>query len=344
MPAKEVESAELRRGCLFFLLWIGAGVSLLVFTNEPPGDKVPSPDSFWPGKTYVSEDSYLITENYLPLRALGRRPDVRMYRESKIGDVNSVAGVLPPWQPFYVFDFALEEGTMSIGKGVRDDKHWVPFDDCFCWPTRECISIERPLPVYASFEDAKNDEAMEDEYTYRFLDHFKRNPKKGPNQVRWTKIPVLPVVERRDYTYWCILRPEGDSSGYKKCWIKVAGEETGVVFRMRTSRNEFAEYLADLYDLVNQFRNKARGLDASKGIVELWVSYASFGSKSQKGGTTSNRLQGILNPTGGIQGLISNQIQYDQMRAKLGELYKFDSNSDYWDDQDIAYPNVDLFP
>ena len=290
------------------LLWIGAGVALVFFSSKEPEPGVSSPETFWPGKTFVSENGYLITENYLPLRALARKPNVRLYPDPKRSADASKVIAMQPWSPYYVYDFAPGFGTMEIGLENSTEKKWVAYDDCFCWPTRECMTIEQPIDLYSNMDNAKRGSAFETEYIYKFTEHFLIKSSLS-EETDLHMIPSLPVIARKESIYWCIMRPEGDESGYGKCWVKVESSDMGVDFRIRTSREEFDKYLGDLYRLIRVFRNRARSHDTANDIAQLFVSFYSFGSKSESSGHSGVRLQvkGILKPTGGIQDFLQHK-------------------------------------
>ena len=324
------------QGFIILALFVASGVYLLFFVKQQPPPPVPPPSVFWEGKTFLSEQGYIVTENYLPLRALARKPNVRLFRNSTDRQAMDVVGTMEPWEPYYVYSFAINDGRMQIGKSGADDKLWVSYDDCFCWPTRECLSIEGPTPVYKNIDALKGNNPIEPGYTYKFEDHFhKRTGLDDANRK----------FARQESYFWCVLRPEGDASGYQKCWIEFKGDSSAASFRIRTSREEWARYLTDLYNLQNEYRNQARSEDVKQDLLKLGVSFLAFNSKepSKSIGQTYTQAKGILKPTGGIQGLLRNDLEYDKFRDKFVKLAEFDSTTDNWD-SDTAFPLVDILP
>ncbi len=330
---------------MLFILWIGVGIAALFLVDKEPAPAVPPPSTFWPGKTLVSETGYLLTENHLPLRALARKPNVKLFLDKNGDDAGSVVGVMRPWTPYLVYEFFPDTGRMQIGIADSSQRYWVAYDECFCWTTRECVSLEQPVEVFSSLENAKAGSRLEGDYVYRYADHFRPASSSEGNPDLFESMAALPLVERADAVYWCLLRPEGDASGYQKVWIKVSDASTGAVFRIRTGRLEFARYLQDLYRLVNEFKNRANQ-HATADLTELFVSFLSFdqSSNSKGAGRTQVRLNGILKPTGGVQGLLRDEVEYGAMRTRLLSLMEFDANSANWDKNDVAYPEMDKLP
>jgi len=76
------------QAALIFTGFIASGIYLVFFAKQEPAPAVPPPTTFWNGKAFVSEQGYIVNENYLPLRALARKPNVKLFR---------MQGIDKPW-------------------------------------------------------------------------------------------------------------------------------------------------------------------------------------------------------------------------------------------------------
>ncbi|MBU0717482.1 MAG: hypothetical protein KJ749_04470 [Planctomycetes bacterium] len=296
---------------------------------------------FWPGVTEQDERSgYLMSENYIPLRAIAARPNVSMFegyeRVSPAG-VTGVVGTMRVWQPYFVFE--RRENAVLIGESLNmesSEARWAPIGLCFCWTTRECLNIEEDIPTYGSLEEARadTDGTNGSPYRYSYGEHFITDP--ALRDVATFRMAALPVLDRREGIYWCIAKTEGDVRGYQTCWIKWDGKDERVVLRFRTTRIEFERYLNGILALERSFREAhllGKGVDYVMG-AEL--------SESSDLSRTKKRLEGIPKIVGYLEQPPESMEEYQQLKQKVLRLLEVSSAVKVWDVNEVAYLMADL--
>jgi hypothetical protein len=313
-------------------------------------------ESFWPdGDANYSPDGYLISDKFIPLRAIARKPNASLFASEQLEYPAGVVGVMTPWQPYYVFkrtkvvsqgSNSAEMRVMLIGvhaQTAEADRYWVNEDDCFCWTTRECINVEIPIKVYPTRKAAEQDTTPRDEaYTFTHATNFMSGQTGRAEQA--FRMASLPVLRREDGGYWCFVRPEGTDAGYQVCWIKWDGEDPAVVCRIRTSRHEFEEYLSGVRTLMTDYRTPEKSAAAKQDLyataLENMTHASSLVTDTLDDIKTSQ--QGIPKLTGFLEMPIESPLQYESVSKRLIGLLQL-SELDVWDINEIAYiPASDL--
>ena len=295
---------------------------------------------FWNGVAMQeSKYGYMTSENLVPLRAIASRPNVSLFGKydnvSSVGTIG-VVGAMKVWYPYFVFE-RRDKGIL-IGETLTTpdkDRRWAPIGLCFCWTTRECLSLERDVPTYDSLEEAKMGKNAKS-YAYPFAGHFIRDPsRKG---VATYQIAALPVIERVEGVYWRVAKPEGNAAGYQTCWIKWDSKDDGAVLRFRTTRQEYSRYINGLWGLRTSIREKEGKL---LGRAVDWVTGAELSDRSDHP-TTKKRLEGVpliggfwLKPPETIE-------EFAALKKTLDTALSIDNSPDLWDCIDTAYLTPDL--
>ena len=314
--------------------------------HPTPSD--PSNESFsdfWPDKVKTSKHGYLMSVKYVPLRAIAKSPTAALFKSSKTLFPQGVSGVMKPWFPYYLYDKT--EKAMLTGETPRteaDRRMWGRAGECFCWTTRECLNIERETPIYKTYVDAKAKRRPIDRaYTYRYRDHFA--PRKE-DKVRAFEMAALPVLKRRDSTYWCFVRPEGDLKGYQRCWLRWDGSDPGIECRVRTTRRELEEYLAGLRYLMIAWKNPEKRTEAKRGLYDHGGAHLTRAERFG-GGALSRikaRREGIPKLTGYLAQPIESPLQYRKMSKDAIKLLRISSSVDIWDRDDVSYVPMNSLP
>lgn len=359
---KKAGDEKAANGCFITLLittvLLMAGVAYLVntFYDKPPKEEDIELDETWNVESFVSapEGGYLMTKDYLPLRALARKPDVRLYRMPSLENSNVLNHCMRPWVPYYVFD-KRPNGWLRIavttGGGALGNEEWVPGSDCFCWTTRECASIEVGIPIYRSQRDAElGNDPIESSYSYPFSQNFIRGgPDSDLQGMRPFSMACLPVLRREQSIYWCLVRPEGDENGYKLFWVKWqdASDSTSVKLRFRVGQYEMQEYVIGLKKLILSYEDNVANRDQRKAAI---VDYGQrFVLRQEARGKVDlsvlrARGQGIPKLEGYLQKPIESELDLDDVKSRLFKLYQMSTDIDLWDIDDVAYIELARMP
>jgi len=305
---------------------------------------------FWPGKTERSQDGYLMSDKFIPLRAIARYPNAPTFKSDGMEFPKDVVGIMKPWYPYYVFDRKGEgdDEALLVGTSGRTqpaERRWVRENDCFCWTTRECLNIERPVKIYETREDAEDDiNPINESYTYAYNDNFKSGI--GGTKEQEFQMAALPVLHREDGEYWCFVRPEGTEHGYQLCWTKWDGSDSGVRCRIRSARREFEEYLTGVRGLMIEWRNPERKTSAKRRLYDHGSADMVRAEKLGEGALDQikARREGIRNPQGFLEQPIEHPLQYEKVSKRAVKLIEISSSPDAWDINDVAYIPVEELP
>lgn len=326
--------------------------------DAPPGsdDGLPPEDDvvFWPGATQRSARGYLMSDKYIPLRAIPRKPNVSLFQSDAVKYPEGAKDICKPWLPYYVFERkenGKQNGVLNIAKRVNAAqvlRLWAQEYECFCWTTRECLNIENPTPIYASREDAETGmNPIDASYTYRYAGHFVSAVTGDASQLFGTA--ALPVLQREGGKYWCFVSTRGTARGYQAYWLKWDPDQDtrGIKCRIRVERKAFDNYVEGLRTLMDDWKNPEKRAESKRGLYDHGL--ADLAQGAEKLGATGSlnqlraRRQGVPKLTGFLERPITNELQYDVMKDRVVKLLQL-SLGDIWDGKDVAYIPVEQLP
>ena len=302
---------------------------------------------FWPNNTFRDPGGYLVSEKCVPLRAIARRPGVCFYDAADAAvkrGADHVIGYMDTWCPYYVFD--RNNDAILIGRtpaAKEAERYWVHAGECFCWTTRECVSLEDGVALYRTPEEAKaRASPLEPAYRYAFTEHFSRDKS---SKARF-HIAALPVLDRKDRTLWCVVRPEGGKEGYQLCWFSWDGRAPDAHLRIRTTRDELETYLAGIMRLLREYTNPETKDRAHVGLYRTGVDYLIKGDISGASGMSllKTQLEGVPNLMGFLDRPIENDIQYSEVKKRALKLLEWSNTEDVWDAYEVSYPESESLP
>jgi hypothetical protein len=241
------------------------------------------------------------------------------------------------WYPYFIFE--VKDKGILIGETLNtksEARCWVPIGYCICWTTRECLSIEREWPTYATLEKAKEDATgtKGQPIKYPFTEHFEKDPaKKGFAEYH---MAALPVLDRKESVYWCVATEGG--AGYQVRWIKWDGKNDGITLRFRATRVEFERYLGGLYRLERVWRERNRIALLGAGVDFATSTVLSEHSDAD---TIRRRLKGIPKLTGYMLEAPESEMEYKALKDKLLSALEISSSGDVWDCTDVSYLSGD---
>ena len=306
---------------------------------------------FWPNVTKKVPGEfggYLVSDKWVPLRAIARRPGVCFYDSPDAAmrsGTDRVVGYMETWCPYYAFDRTDDAVWLGLAPTTKEaERAWVHAGECFCWTTRECLSLEDTTALYPSVGDAKaGQNPLDDGYRYAFADHFVKDRSSAKARFH---IAALPVLGRRDRSFWCVVRPEGGKEGYDRCWIAWDGEDPDVRLRVRTTRYELETYLAGVQRLLRKYKYPETKDEAHLGLFRTGVDYLMRGdiSASSDASMLKTRLEGIPNLAGFLDMPIENDIQYSAVSERALGLLNWSMSEDAWDALEVSYPEADRLP
>ena len=306
---------------------------------------------FWPNETAkvpAEFGGYLVSDKWVPLRAIARRPGICLYHSAAAamaGRIDHVVGYMESWCPYYIFDRTDDAVWVALAPTTKEaDRAWVHAGECFCWTTRECLSLEDSTALYPTLDDAKAGENPLDEgYRYTFADHFVNEK---PSAKARFHIAALPVLDRQDRSFWCVVRPEGGKAGYDRCWLVWDGEDPDVRLRVRTTRHALETYLAGVQTLLRKYKYPETKDEAHLGLFRAGVDYLMRGdiSASSDASMLKTRLEGIPNLAGFLDMPIENDIQYSAVSERALGLLNWSMSEDAWDALEVSYPEADRLP
>jgi len=308
----------------------------------------PVQDAFWSGKVIVAERGYLQSDKYIPLRAITKRPNVPFFRSPKLEYPAGVGGIMPAWKPFYVFD-RLGNGLL-IGESAitpKDERFWVRADECFCWTTRECLNIERPMAIYRTLQDARaGKNAVDEAFAYPYEKHFNRTAE--DRRLRPFEMAALPLLDRQEKDYWCFMVPQGGEAGYELRWVKWTGDVRTVRLRVRTSRAEFDGYINGLLRLIQDYDRHYDGREGTKrdmyslGLDDLSRMVSDVDARSIK--RINLRRMAVPKLTGFLELPIESELDYRKTRERAVKYLKFCETPECWDADDVGYFDIENLP
>jgi hypothetical protein len=370
--AKEVDMDATNIGCLGCLLVILAvtGLGVWYFAQHKFKGEIatlkgeletwkkgvlPSSDSFmafWPNKVHETDESlggFLISDKFIPLRAIARDPTACLYNSSASAgklDANNVVDHVAPWFPYYIF--ALSSNTIQVAQKPtvkKEERAWVHVGYSFCWITRECLNLETETPLYRTLEDAKaGKNAAFSAYTYRYAEHFQAQKASKSRFV----IPALPVLERKEKDYWCVVGPDSGTGRYDSYWLKFdSASPYSVRLRIRTTRRELETYLAGVQRLLREYKNPETKDKAHLGLYNQAIGYVTKTDDLTGTGDRNilrERMEGIPNLTGFLERPIESDIQYAEVSKKALKLLELSNDPTAWDAYDVAYPLLEELP
>jgi hypothetical protein len=241
------------------------------------------------------------------------------------------------WLPYFVFD--RKDKAVLVGESLRtpeSERRWAPIGLCFCWTTRECLSLEKDVRTYGTQQDAKTDAATTRAvYRYPYKEHFITDPSK--RDIAALQVAALPVLDRKETVYWRIAKPEGGAKGYETCWIKWDGKDDAVVLRFRTTRVEFERYLNGILKLEREFRELNKGL-LGKGLDYLTAADLSERTEAEH---LKKRLEGIPKLVGYMERPPESMEEYQELKKKALRLLEVSSSPELWDCNEVAYLTPD---
>ncbi len=296
----------------------------------------------------IDDAGYLITPNYIPVRAIARTPNAPMFATQKMEYPKDVAGTMRPWYPYYVFGRDETTGVLVVGEGQRTpetDRRWLNEDNSFCWTTRQTFNIEEPIDIYPSLEDAQAaTNPVARAYLYRYSDHFVSGESKGME----FELASLPVLSQNDGIYWSFVRPdpEGHHSGYQICWLKWDGQDPSITFRIRASRREIDAYLAGILALLEEWRISPARTDARKRLYDHGQAHMTRGGQLGIGkfDQIQARRQGIPRLTGFMAEEIESPLQAEEMKKNALNLLRISGSEGYWDANEVAFIKLQELP
>jgi hypothetical protein len=328
--------------------WTKNQAKLLVF-SEAKG--------FWRGTVSKSKYDYWLTDKYIPLRAIARRPNVPLYEDVTLGPEDSFRRVMRPWKPYYVYGYDAGKGALRVAESAqahKEDTLWVLEADVYCWTTRETLSLEQPMPIYASLADAKEGRnPIVSDYTFPYSRHF---GVAGDSRNRLPSMAALPVLRREEGQYWSFIRPDPDPQPgrdrpYQVCWIRWNGSNANANVRLRVTRPEFEDYVAGVQKLLFDYRygsaddQATARLDLVKhGQAHTTGEESRQQAKSYSSSELQSRNEGVPKLGGYLELPIQSPLQYDNVKGRASELMKLSNTRTVWDAEEIAYIEVDRLP
>lgn len=291
---------------------------------------------FWPEEMVRDEAGFLMTERtYIPIRAIARYPNVPFFASQELAFPDGVIGIMQTWVPHYVFEKQGEALLVGVSASTPEgDRRWVRQADCFCWTTRECLNIDRPVSIYASREDLERRQNPLGTYDYPYAKHFVSGQDGDERQrFRMASLPVLRQVEGR---YWCFVRPEGSDHGYQTCWLEWDGESDLVQCRVRATRREFDEYVLGVRRLMIEYKNPEKRTTAKMSLHDQGQAWLTVSQEVGDRERVKSRLQGVPKLDGFLASPIEHPLQYDKMNKQILALLNL-GMQDIWDVNDVAY-------
>ena len=346
------------------LLAIALALRFLIDRGQGTADevsKVVFKDSsfFWEQAT-PSKHGYLLTQNHLPLRAIARRPNVPLFHDKSKGSEESFAQIMQPWKPYYVYQYAAESGALLVSERVgagASEARWVFEADVYCWTTREVLTIEGPVALYKTLDDARQGRgAVIENYLYPYDEHFEAGPP-GEHRKRFPSMVGLPVLRREDGQYWAVIRSDPEprqdiDRPYQVRWLHWKRDDPSVVFRLRVTRREFEDYIQGLRTRLHEYRYGS--IDERASSRQKLVARAQVGITGEEegrpmqalsAGNLMSRNEGIPKLAGGI---LTTPIQSDlESRAaseRLKALAAMSSDHSAWHSDEVAYFKVERLP
>jgi len=286
-----------RIGSMALSLWAPLFLGTLIF-NEVSGD--PCQDSL-----HASSDGYLIARNNIPLRILAQSPDARLYRNSALSESG---GYMTPFLPYFVF--ARNADAWRIGEypdaGERE-RYWVNRNESYCWGTRAAISVEEPVAIYASREEAEQGrDPLESSFLYRYADHFNRGDGTAP--------AVLPLLQQEG-DYWSFVDPRNTAAEeYPTRWIRRPSDDGAVAVRHWLDRWSYETLVADTHALLHAWRYRQQERKEPPPVYDPC---------------------GIQTPP------IASEEQNERLRARYLQLLEISGDDARWDESDTAYIAAD---
>lgn len=313
---------------------------------------------FWRGEVKPSEKEggYLLTQKLIPLRAIARRPNVPMFSNKEQGPKESFRQVMQPWKPYYVYEYDAGRKVLRIGEKARkrdEDSLWALEADVYCWTTREVLNIEKPVPIYASLEDARADKnRIKESYVFGYGDH-------SQNRATQSRMPVmmaLPVLRREEGKFWSFIRPDPEPQTnqdrpYQVCWIRWEGQDPSASVRLRITRPEFESYIAGLQKLLYDYRyGDSEGKATAHREMRINAQTAATGEEERQhvsrfsNTQLEERTKGIPHPSGILVSSIQSELQKDNVEKRLKECVNMSSDRSLWGATEVAYVEVDRLP
>lgn len=311
---------------------------------------------FWDGEVRRSDNGYLLTQEYIPLRAIARRPNVPLFGNLDWpGD--SFREVMQPWRPYYVYEYDAKRGALRVAEKARLEAEalWVLETDVYCWTTRETLNIEEPTPVYASLDDAKAGiHPVVEDYTFTYEGHFE---KRGRNGRRHLPImAALPVLRREEGEYWSFIRPDPEpleevDRPYQVRWLRWDGEDSGVTVRLRVTRPEFEDWTNKAHQLLFEYRygspdektTARRGLVA-EGQATLTGEEEVGDVRRYSNTVLETRNEGIPVVFRYLNRRIQDDLQYENVKKRFAGILKIGNDLTVWDADEIAYLDMLRMP
>jgi len=310
--------------------------------------RLPLGEDFCPGEVSKSPTGNLLTDKFIPLRAVARLPNIRLSFSDAVDDLSQHAGIMRPWIPYYVFD--RRNSAIQIAESPRAKDHerrWVSRGESFCWTTRECINVERPMSIYSESKDAlAYANPLEQGYTFRFGEHIAKGGKK---QARF-EMPCMPILSRKEHV-WAFVRPEGKAQeGYQVSWLQWddsnSSASNSAVIRIRVTRREMDEYIVGLQKLLIEHRNPGKRETAKREMYGMAGDFISSSKRDNKGAfqLVTTRLKGIPKLDGFMARPPENDLEVKKIKDDIKYLLRFQNTKDNWDAYDIAYPLLAKLP
>ena len=325
-----------------FLTMTGTVVYLIEQATDGPIWEPLSAENFCPGEVSKSATGNLLTDKFIPLRAVARLPNVRLSRSEAVDDLSQHAGIMRPWLPYYVFERRKDAIQIAeSSSSTNNERKWVIENASFCWTTRECINIEQPMPVYSNSSDANtNTSPLEQSYTYRFEEHLQ----KKDVQTRF-EMPCMPILSR-DGRIWAFVRPEGKArEGYQVAWLQWNNTPSAEI-RIRVTRREMDEYIVGLQTLLINHRNPENRETAKREMYGKAGDFISSSERDDKAAfqLVTTRLQGIPKLDGFMARPPESDLEVEKIKDDLKYLLRYQNTADNWDVNDVAYPLLSELP
>lgn len=300
----------------------------------------PRPLVFCPDEKFQkARTGNLLTENFIPLRAVARLPNVLLYESDDVEDLKGVKGIMRPWLPYYVFE--QRDGVIQIAESSHTrnpERLWISEAEAFCWTTRECINVEEPTAVYSREEDvASRVNPLEEGYTYRFGKHSKLG----------FEMQCLPILKRKD-NIWAFVRPEGSARfGYQVAWLEWSNTSSAEV-RIRVTRTEMDEYIMGLQRLLIDYTGplelRARAKADIYGHGLAWITDSEDDRKNGGFQLINSQRKGIPKLYGIIKNPPDNDLQVEKIKEDLTTLLRYQLTANNWNADDVAFPLLSELP
>lgn len=338
-------SSALNVGVVWIIVYFASG-------SKPPEQAArPEVDSFrafWTDNVLHSEHGYLTSSKFIPLRAIARRPNPNLYTKPDSENAGDVGGVMDAWAPYYVFANTEKSLLVATQPGAKqEERMWALVKDCFCWTTRECLNIEKPVTIYKALEDAKaGKNALDTKYVYPFKEHFTPADKKS--KKRGFAMASLPIFANVEGKYFGFVRPEGTSGLYEMCWLAWDGQDGDVECRLRVSRREFEQFIVGIRGLMTDYQNIEKKADAKKSMYADAQEHIMQVKRPQGSEVDVNmiktRNEGIPRLDGYLQRPIESELEYDKVKTSVLKMMEMSNNNDLWDNDDVSFIKLSEMP